>query len=72
MVKVGDTVKLVEMYRGWCDARNLGRNGIVISVSNNYATVSFEGDDLPFKTDYGNIEALQVISNAPPEKITQN
>lgn len=72
MVKVGDTVKLVEKYRGWCDARNFCRNGIVISVGGSYAKVIFEGNDLPFKTDYGNIKALKVVSTTPPQKITKN
>ena len=72
MVKVGDTVKLVEKYRGWCCARNFGRNGIVASISGNYARVTFEGDDLPYKEDGGNIEALKVVSSTPPQKITKN
>lgn len=72
MVKVGDTVKLVEKYRGWCCARNFGRNGIVTSISGNYARVTFEGDDLPYKEDSGDIEALKVVSSTPPQKIAQN
>ena len=72
MVKVGDTVKLVGRHRGWCDNRNFGRYGIVTGISGNYADVVFEGDDILFKYDNGNIAALEVIHDTPPQKITQN
>ena len=72
MIKVGDTVRLVERFRGWCDDRNFGRYGIVTGISGNYADVVFEGDDTLYKCDNGNIAALEVIHDTPPQKITQN
>lgn len=70
--KVGDRVKLVKEFGGWCNS-NVGKEGVIITKDRedyDWERVKFynsSGD--MFETDYGNPSHLELVSTTPPETI---
>lgn len=70
--KVGDRVKLVKEFGGWCGC-NLGKEGVIIAKKSEdyeWERAKFDNsvDDI-FETDYGNPSHLELLSSTPPATI---